>query len=215
MMADFKELIEISLLGFNLPFTILLLLAVLYWLSVIFGALDIELFSIDLDIDGDGTADIDFDVDADMSGGSGFHDFLFFFNLGTVPLTVWLTVMLLAMWILSVTETLFLNPDASLKIAAAFLIPNLILGTFCTKLATAPLKKMFAVKKGLSRKEVVGKEGVVTSSTVTKEFGWIEVKTEGAPLSLNARSQKGPISKGCRVVVTQQLDEGVFAVKAI
>ena len=63
------ELFELSVSGANLPFTIMLGLVILYWVGVILGALDIELFDFDLDLDGD--ADIDVDADAGAVGGGG------------------------------------------------------------------------------------------------------------------------------------------------
>ena len=55
------ELIQTAFSPINLLFTILLMLVILYWLSIIIGALDIGSFDLDFDFD----ADVDVDLDAD------------------------------------------------------------------------------------------------------------------------------------------------------
>ena len=52
------ELVTAAFLPVNFVLTVLLILVVLYWLMVIIGALDADLFDIDFD------TDVDVDVDA-------------------------------------------------------------------------------------------------------------------------------------------------------
>ena len=54
------ELISIAFSPLNIVFTVLLILIVLYWITVILGVLDVDLFDIDFDTD----VDVDAEVDA-------------------------------------------------------------------------------------------------------------------------------------------------------
>jgi hypothetical protein len=69
------ELIHVAFLPVNVVFTVLLLLVILYWIMVILGGLDVNLFDVDLgdadigaevDVDADFGADVGADVDADI-----------------------------------------------------------------------------------------------------------------------------------------------------
>lgn len=78
--------------------SVLLGLVCLYWLFVILGAFDIELFDFDIDVGaGDGSI---FDV--------GLVS-LKFINLGDVPLMIWGSVFSLAFWIMT-TRSLSIDP---------------------------------------------------------------------------------------------------------
>lgn len=218
MMAEFKELIEICTVGFNLPITILLFMMLVYWLSVIFGALDIDIlqFDMDVEIDADGSVDFDADGDADVHSGGSFNGVLLYFNIGTVPVTIWLSFLIFTCWILTVFETYYLNPGRLLLIGAAFAIPNLVVGMYVAKFLTAPLKKVFAAmsSKTLSTKSLIGSRATVISSRVTADFGQIQIKTDGAPLTLTARYEGDPpITKGQTVVITAERNPGTFAVE--
>ena len=67
----------------TLPFTVLLCLASAYWVLVILGGIGLEVF------------DLDLDVSPDPGGDGSIFDWgvlgLRWFNLGEVPLMVWLT----------------------------------------------------------------------------------------------------------------------------
>ena len=86
-----RELLEASISYVNFPFTVLLGLVLLYWITVIVGLLDLDLFDVDLDVDADVDVDVDVDVDAGADvpgvGGAGIAT-LRFFHVGTVPVEV-------------------------------------------------------------------------------------------------------------------------------
>ncbi|MBN2162658.1 MAG: DUF1449 family protein [Pontiellaceae bacterium] len=214
MMAELQELIRIMLAGINLPITLLFAVMILYWLSVIFGALDIDILQFDFDVDIEGGADLDADADADVQGGGPFQSMLLYFNVGSVPVTVWLSFLIFTCWLLSVLETYYFNPGLHFLIGLIFVIPNLIVGMYVAKMATAPLKKVFdaMAPKNITRKSLIGQRATVSSSTVSSSFGQIVVKTDGAPITLNARSAH-EISKGEMVVITHEKEPGVFTVE--
>ena len=57
------ELMTLALSPINLVFTLLLLMVILYWIIVILGVLDVDLFQVDLsDFDADGDLGVDGDV---------------------------------------------------------------------------------------------------------------------------------------------------------
>ena len=217
-MEEIKELIQICLAWINLPFTLLFGLMLTYWLSVIFGALDIDILQFDFDVEVDPSGDIDFDADGDASieSGGSMNGVLLYFNIGTVPVTVWLSFAVFSLWFLVVLESYYFNRGHNPLIALAFLIPNLIVSMHIAKFLTLPLKKVFAAmsSKTLSRGELIGQRATVTSSTVSDTFGQIIVKTDGAPLTLHARNAgTNVIQKGQTVVLIREIEPGTFSVE--
>jgi hypothetical protein len=220
MTAELKELIEITTQGFNLPITILLIMMLIYWLSVIFGLLDIDLFQFDLDVqvDADGTIDMNANGDMDVEAGGSFASVLLYFNIGTVPVTVWLSFLIFTCWILTILETYYFNPGRLFIIGAAFAIPNLIAGMYVAKFACIPLKKVFSAmdSKAVTNRSLIGKRAIVSSSKIDKTFGQIQLKTDGAPITLNARTiSETDIPKGAIVVLTKEIEPGTFIVETM
>jgi hypothetical protein len=216
MLAEFKELIQIALAGINLPITLLFAVMLLYWISVIFGAIDIDILQFDVDIELDADADVELDGDADIQSGGALNGMMLYFNIGAVPVTVWLSFLIFSCWILSVLETYYLNPTHNFLIGLAFTIPNLIAGMYIAKFATAPLKKVFEAMapKNTTRKSLIGQRAEVVSSAVDHNFGQIQIKTDGAPLTLSARSEgDATILKGQTVVITRETGQGIFTVE--
>ncbi|VGO11622.1 hypothetical protein PDESU_00167 [Pontiella desulfatans] len=217
MTAELKELIQIALAGINLPITLLFAVMLLYWVSVIIGALDIDILQLDFDIEPDADLDLEADGDVDVQSGGALNGMMLYFNIGAVPVTVWLSFLIFTCWILSILETYYLNPGRHFVFGLIFVIPNLIAGMYTAKFATAPLKKVFEAMapKNTTRKSLIGQRAVVVSSTVSSSFGQIGIKTDGAPLTLNARTEGDTeIAKGQTVVITSETGQGIFTVEA-
>lgn len=211
MLAEFKELIHIALAGINLPITLLFTIMIIYWLSVILGAMDIDILQFDVDIDMDG--DLDADLDA---GGGGLNGVMLYFNIGAVPVTVWLSFLIFTGWLLTMLETYYFNRGHHFLIGLAFLIPNLIASMYVAKFGTAPLKKVFEAMapKNITNQSLIGQRATVVSSVVDQTFGQIQIKTDGAPLTLNARTEDDQkIVKGDDVLILSELEQGTFAVQ--
>lgn len=218
MMAEWKELIQIAMAGINLPITLLFAIMILYWLSVIFGAMDIDVFQFDMDIeiDADGSLDFEADGDADIQSGGALNGVMLYFNIAAVPVTVWLSFLIFTCWLLSILETYYFNRGHHFVFGLVFVIPNLIVGMYVAKFATAPLKKVFEAMapKNTTRKSLIGQRATVVSSAVDSSFGQIEVKTDGAPLTLNARTEGDiKITKGESVVIIREIEHGTFIIK--
>jgi hypothetical protein len=210
MMEAFQELIHISVAGVNLTISILLILMLLYWISVIFGALDIDILQFDFDVEAEGDADLD------LQSGGAFQGLMLYFNIGCVPVTVWLSFLIFTCWILTVLECYYLNPGINPLLSLAFVLPNLIIGMYVAKFATAPLKKVFEAMapKNITHKSLIGQRATVASSTVTHKFGQILIKTDGAPITLNAVTEgTTEIPKGASVILTGEARPGVFIVE--
>jgi len=92
------ELIQTAFSPVNLIYTFLLIIVIMYWLSIIIGALDFGSFDIDFDIDAD--VDIDIDVDAEIETGSSSNlaGVLHFFNFGKLPFMVIMSFAVLFAW---------------------------------------------------------------------------------------------------------------------
>jgi membrane protein implicated in regulation of membrane protease activity len=188
----------------------------LYWISVIFGAIDIDILQFDVDIELDADADLELDGDADIQSGGALNGMMLYFNIGAVPVTVWLSFLIFSCWLLSILETYYLNPGRHVLPALIFAIPNLIAGMYIAKFATAPLKKVFEAMapKNTTRKSLIGQRAEVVSSSIDHNFGQIQIKTDGAPLPLNARSEgDATILKGQTVVITRETGQGIFTVE--
>ncbi len=200
------EFIRICFEWPTLPASILLVICLLYWLSVILGLMDIDLFDFDLD----------FDVSTE---GPSFLDFGFiglkFLNLGEVPVMLWLSGFSISMWMLSINfdskiaVTSFLD---YLPIAAR----NIGISLVIVKLLTQPLRGMFKYKPPNEVATLLGKTCRVTSTSVTDRFGQAELEAEGAPLKLHIRSEDKTIQKGDLVQLTDfNIEQQVFYVVKI
>lgn len=187
----------------NVVFTVLLLVLGLYWVLVILGALDIDLFHIDLPHSGpdfpvegdiDMTHDMDGHADGPLDGlepGIG-HFLLHFFYIGEVPTMLLVSVMVLSLWTFSMLGNHYLNPEGSIPMALAVFVGNLAVSTVVLKFVALPLRRFYLI---LNRDcnapgDVVGKLCQVITTRVTREkIGQAQVPTKGAPLLLNVLAE--------------------------
>lgn len=136
------ELFQASLSPENVIYTILLVLVLFYWLSIILGVLGMDGFDIELDVD----ADVDIDIDADIgAGGSAdgwFAGALHFFNFGKLPAMVIISFVILFAWLINLLMNHHLG-NGSLTFAIIMMMPNLFVSLVLTKLITTPLIPIF------------------------------------------------------------------------
>ena len=143
-----SELFNNALTGVNIIPTILLGFVLFYWITVIIGVIDFDLF--DIDIDGD------FDVDAGGDIGP-FHAFLAFLNLADLPFMLVFSVIILVFWIIAMFIFLLPITPGGL-INGLLLIPAFIVSVLIAKIITNPLKKVF---KRVYEEEVYQEEPIV------------------------------------------------------
>ena len=206
-----KELWEQAILPYNLPFTILLGLVVLFWLLTLLGALGMDSLEPDVDscLDGDGGDPSDLPA-----------TLLRVVNAGSVPLTVVLSILVLVMWIVSITLNYYFNPGQSSLIALGFLLAAFIVAVIATKVITQPLVPLMRrLKEAENAPPVIGEVGVVRSLELDSRYGQVEVqRQDGAPALLNARlgADSGAVPRGTEVVIIS-FDEpsGIYLVRPL
>ena len=216
------EFLQLCFTSVNLPFTILLILVFFYWVFFIVGAvgldsldLDFDAFDLDADVDLDVDVDADVDLDADASAHAGpssgmLVSMLRFFNVGDIPLMIWATFFAFFLWAGAIMGSHYFNSELGFVVAAVMFIPNLIGSLFLTKLATAPFRLVFKhANSGIAAPvKIIGKTCVITTGTVTPKSGQAEIAQEGAPLTLNVRSQEGQrLTKGMEAIVVEHDEE--------
>jgi membrane protein implicated in regulation of membrane protease activity len=146
-------------------FTPLLAVAVLYWLLVILGALDMDLFHL-----GDG------DVGShDAHAGHNSFAILEFLRVGQVPITVIASAFIVIAWIVSLAATMFLRPAVPewswWLFAIVALGGSLVLAYLGTGLLGSGLARVFTIRGTVTATSMVGRVVEVTSSSVDARYG--------------------------------------------
>ncbi|GAB3656201.1 hypothetical protein [Glycomyces tarimensis] len=178
------EFLDIALSFPPILFTFGLVLVVLYWITVIVGALDVDI--------------VDFGTDADVEVEAG-GSFWSAFGFGAVPLTVVLSLWITLGWIVTVLGTTWLRSTQEMVIPAAVsglatLIAGIGVGMLGAKLLAKPLSKVFADAPSTAHRDLIGKMCVVRTGTVTTESGQAELaEDDGTVHLINVRrSQHEP-----------------------
>ena len=202
-------MLQTALAPANVFYTILLGVILLYWLTVFIGALDLEFLDFDLDTEVDGDLDLDADlegeVDGDTVGGGWFASTLSFFNLGQVPFMVFLSLLSLSLWLGAM-----LAYDAFGQGKEWFfliwLLPNLLIGLFITKLASTPFKGLHRRlnEGGTQKRDLVGKIGEVILTVRPDSLGRIELLLGEDTFTLDALSAtEASIAVGQKALVVE------------
>jgi hypothetical protein len=205
------ELWEQAILPYNLPFTILLGLVVVFWVLTLLGAVGLDSLDGNLDAGGDDVGGDVGDLPAAM---------LRVVNAGLVPLTVVLSVLILMMWIGSITLNYYFNPGQSWLFAAGFYVAAFVLAVIATKILTQPLVPLMRrLKEAEKVAPVIGEVGIVRSIQMDSTFGQVEVERPGgASALLNARlgMDAEPVPRGTPVAILS-LDPatGVYLARAL
>ncbi|WP_395740761.1 hypothetical protein [Prosthecobacter sp.] len=191
-----SELFQAAIQPHQLLLTFLLALVVFYWLLVLLGALDFESDLPD-DIGGDGEAhgggDASHGHGHGVNTGGAFLSAGRFLGFSQVPLVVWLSFMVVFLWLGSLALNEWYNQPHSLGQAALLLLPNLVGSLIMTKLVTLPVAKLFKAMSDADSEaeEVIGRTGIVTSTEADASYGQLEISTANVPLLINVRTQPG------------------------
>jgi len=195
----------------NALFTVLLLVVGLYWITVILGVLDVDLFHIDLS-----GGELDADVDAGADTGAEVHGIepgllrsvLQFFYIGEVPTMLLVSIMVLSLWTFSMLGNYYLNPEGSRAMTVAILFGNLAVSTIVLKFVALPLRRLYTIllKDYNAPRDVVGGTCRIVTTEVTRDrMGQAEVSTKGAPILLNVLSQDAHVFKrGEQAIVVER-----------
>lgn len=220
-------------------FTILLGVVIAYWLFVLLGALDIDLLGHadghgghDLHLEGHGHADGHghFDGHGHADHGHGTHDghdahdgheagglagLIQALGLGGVPVTVMLSILILAAWSICVGAMQLLGGGSPgwLVVAAALL--SLTIAIPLTSLLVRPLRQFFVTLPATRHRDLLGKICTITTLRVDERYGQAEIEDGGAGLLVQVRAN-GPVrlARGDRAIIFDYKDE-VFLVAPV
>lgn len=201
-----REFIELIFNGANVVPTALLLFLLIYWLIVIFGVLGTDFLDIDLDMDAD--ADADADMDGSSSDVSWINNALTFFNLGKIPLMIWLSFVVFPMWFIVVNVNSFLG-NSSFLLGLLILLPALFVSMFLAKFFTWPFVKFFEkIDEESKEKDIIGQIGTVILPASESSKGQAEVNYNGSFLRFYIITGKNKsVQKGQSVLFIQHLPE--------
>ena len=169
MDAFLSELVR----GENLVWTVLLGIILIFWLITLIGFFDIEA--------------LDFDFEVDLFGG--------LLNLGEVPFSIWISIFSLQTFAYSIMANVLIDgmwPGEFTGMSRFFLVAAGIvpLAWIVTRTSMIPLKKVFKGQETISNQDLEGKICEVTSSRVSDNDGFAEIKlNDGAPIRIHIRSR--------------------------
>lgn len=219
-----QELYQESIRLINFPFSLVFLLVVLYWLLALIGILDHDTLDfcgdVDVDIHGGGHATPDGHLDGHLDGHDSIMNHLGrFLHVGDAPVTVILSLLITFMWSFSMLLNFYFNKGDSLLLGFGYLIPNFVVSITLTGIAVIPAAALFKKLNGneIVKKDAVGELCEIITSQVDHESGQAEVKTGGAPITVNARtvSKDEILTKGQKAVVVRKNDDGTYLIKAL
>ena len=210
------ELFHAAFSGVNFIPTLLLVFVLLYWMLVIFGAVDISSVDIDIDVDVDMDADVEVDADgASEASVSWLNYILRFFNLDKIPLMVFLTFVAIPMWVISIMVNHTLG-NTSVLISLALLVPNFIVSLIIAKPLTIPFVKMFSYLEDSSEgsPDLMGREGTVVIGASSSKMGQGDVLVAGSNYRINIKTKNDSIKRGQKMlVINESKNEGYYIVE--
>lgn len=187
------ELFQAAVLPPNLVATGLLVFVLLYWLTVIVGLIDFKTVDFHLDTHVGYHADGGhLHADSDWLNGA-----LAFFNLGRIPLMVFISFVALPLWVGSILVNYYIG-NTSLLWGLLYLLPLFIGSVFLAKFLTLPFVSLFAAleKDHDGGAVALGKVCTVLLPANADQLGQATVHINGAPLRLNVRTTGRALGKG-------------------
>lgn len=184
------ELLHAAVSPPNLLATGLLVFVLLYWLTVILGLLDFKTLDVQTGHAIDGPHEAHVSPDPAGLGVSWLNHALAFFNLGRVPLMVFLSFVALPLWVGSVLLNHYLHNESGL-LGLLLLVPLFIGSLLLAKVLTQPFVHLFAAMERNHDEgaQPLGKVCLVLLPTSHERLGQASVQLRsGAPLVLNVRA---------------------------
>lgn len=178
-----NELIEASLQAPTVIFTIGLGIALVYWVFVLLGALDLDLLGSAKGIEGLKGIKVDVDGDGVWSG----------LGLGKVPVTISASLVLLVGWCSSV----WLQSWLGWIVLPVALLAALIV----TAVLVRPLAPVFAIREGKTNRDYVGTTCIVSTGRVDEGFGQATLEDGGTVLQIPVRCDRSGLARGDKALI--------------
>jgi hypothetical protein len=212
-----NELVEASLQFPTVVFSIVLGIVLVYWVFVLLGALDIDLFGGDVDVSGaaKGIGDVltggakggaeafhadahaGGDADADVDGGGLWHGL----GLGEVPVTISVSLIVVLSWAGSLLVMHYIAGSAGWQ-RAVVLVVAIVIALPIAALLVRPLAPVFAVKEAKSNADYIGHGCTITTGSVDDNFGQATVFDGGTVLVIQVRcEQRGKLARGDKALI--------------
>jgi len=199
------ELLQTAITGVNIIPTVILGIIVLYWITVIIGAIDIDLLDFDLDLpEGEVIT-------------NPFYGILAFINVGDLPFMLVFSIFGLSFWTISmIIGVLPIVSEGFIN--AVLIVPNIIVSLFVTKAVTHPLKGIFKglMKDTSSDVKIEGKLCVLLSDLTYGRLGQAEIERLGSSILINVKveDEDETLLKGDKaIVVKKNVDKGYYIIK--
>ena len=203
-----------------IPYHLLLVMVLLYWTIGLIGVLDIDIldsFLPDFDF-GDGGADGaldgvdgidggDVDVGGDVGDVGVLAKGLDALSVGTVPMTIILSFLILKMWLLAMINYMLVVPRFGVGfpawlVAIVSFVAIFVISIYATSMSVRPLRKMFKFVTIHGGAHLVGKICTIKTPSVSTKSGQAEVALEGGPLLLIVRGkEENKLGKGDEAVI--------------
>ncbi len=197
-----QEVLQLALHPFNLVYSILLALIVLYWISVILGAVDISALDFDFDAD----VDMDVDADANVSVGGWFTAVFNFFHFDRLPFMLIMSIVVLSAWTLSIISNHHWG-NYSLGFTLAMTAPIILTSFIVAKFLSYPLIPLFsAMNQAVAPVEYVGMNCKVKLPPADQKFGQAGTYYQGDELLVNIKSQY-ELQAGQEVVIIGRTED--------
>jgi hypothetical protein len=216
-----NELVEASLQFPTVLFTIVLGIVLVYWLFVLLGALDVDLFGGDVDVDITGAAkgigdvltggakggaeafhadaDAGGDAHGDVDGGGLWHGL----GLGDVPVTISVSLIVMVGWCGSLLATHYVAGSAGWQ-RVAVLVLAIVVALPIAALLVRPLAPVFAVKEGKSNADYIGHGCTITTGSVDDNFGQATIEDGGTVLVIQVRcGERGKLARGDKALIIE------------
>jgi hypothetical protein len=191
-------------------FTVLLGVALVYWMLVIFGAVGVDVLDLDVDVDADAEVDVD-----GATEGLGIISTLFHvLKLRNAPMTLVLSLLVFWSWVLSYLGVRLVLPllgmDGPLG-GTVVLVLGAVAALPITSLMIRPLGSMLKVEPQTSRSDLVGKIVRIDTNRVDARSGTARFDEAGTELMLQVRCDgDNTLRRGDKALVLSY-DEGRHA----
>ncbi|HLL23677.1 MAG TPA: hypothetical protein VK427_16175 [Kofleriaceae bacterium] len=203
-----NELVDASLRFPAVVFTIGLGIALVYWVFVLLGALDIDLLGggdhgVGDALTGGGKAGAEAIKGVGSDHAHASDGVLAKLGLGVVPVTITISLVMLVGWTGSLLLVHNAGDVAWLRYAALPLV--LVASILVSSVLVRPLAPVFRIREGKSNRAYVGHTCTITTAIVDENFGHAAVEDAGGTtLDIPVRcDQPGKFARGDKALIIE------------